>query len=62
MIRVLRVIRGGKISHTKDEGGGAADIYPIAVAVADGIATELHKVLELLRADWHYRRHRWWLR
>ena len=62
MIRFLRAIRGGKVSDTKDEGGEAADIYPIAMAVADGIVTELHKVLEVLRADLHYRLHRWWLR
>jgi len=44
----------------KDEGGEAAEsVYPIAIAVADGIVTELCKVIEALRADLHYRRTRW---
>jgi hypothetical protein len=58
MIRVLRAITGGKVSDTKDEGGEVAEIYPIAIAIADGIVTELYKVIEALRADLHYRRHR----
>jgi hypothetical protein len=58
MIRVLRAITGGKVSDTKDAGGETAEIYPIVIAVADGIVTELYKVIEVLRADVHYRRHR----
>jgi hypothetical protein len=56
----LRAIIGGKPSDMKDEGGEAAEsVYPIAIAVADGIVTELCKVIEALRADLHYRRTRW---
>jgi hypothetical protein len=33
-------------------------VYPIAIAVADGIVTKLYKVIETLRADLHSRR--WW--
>jgi hypothetical protein len=57
MIRVLRAFTDGKVSDTKDEGGEAAEIYSIAIAVANGIVTELYKVIEVLRADLHYRRH-----
>jgi hypothetical protein len=56
----LRAIIAGKCSDTKDEGGEAAEsLYPIAIAVADGIVTELYKVIDALRADFHYR-HRCW--
>jgi len=59
----LRAIIAGKCSDTKDEGGEVAEsIYPIAIAVADGIVTELFKVIDALRADLHYRRRCWWSR
>jgi hypothetical protein len=41
----LRAIIGGKPSDMKDEGGEAAEsVFPIAIAVADGIVTELYKI------------------
>ena len=59
----LRAIINGKPSDTKDEGGEPAGcVYPIAIAVADGIVTELYKVIDVLRADLHYRRRCWWSR
>jgi hypothetical protein len=57
MIRVFRAITGAKASDANHE---ADRVYPIAVAVANGIMTGLYKVIEVLRADLQYRRRRWW--
>jgi hypothetical protein len=53
MIKVLRAITGDA-NHQADR------VYRIAVAAANGIGTELYKAIEVLRADLHYWRRRWW--
>jgi hypothetical protein len=55
MIKVLRAITGAQVSDAR-----ADRVYPIAVAVANGVVTGLYKVMEALRADLHHRRRRWW--
>jgi hypothetical protein len=49
----LRAITGGKVSDKKDdEPSEKVDrVYPIATTVADGIVTQLYKVIDELRAD-----------
>jgi hypothetical protein len=49
----LRAITVGKVSDKKDdEPSETVDrVYPIATAVADGIVTQLHKMIDDLRAD-----------
>ena len=57
MMRILRAITGAKVSEANDQ---AHRVYPIAIAVADGIVTKLYKIIEALRADLHYRLRLWW--
>ena len=49
----LRAITVAKVSDKKDdEPSETVDrVYPIATAVADGIVTQLYKVIDELRAD-----------
>jgi hypothetical protein len=57
MIKGLRAIAGAKVSDANHQ---ADRVYRIAAAAANGIVTELYKAIEVLRADLHYWRRRWW--